>query len=131
MTLKSDAKFKWKLISGLKKWQGIWLIFTQAVESLKICFWWVPFVESLWSFRWKSTEEWSFMTLESAAKFEENCLLVSKNDMMNLVNFIASTAKSENLHFDALLLSIAYKCSAKKVQKSYLLWQWHENFDEF
>ena len=58
------------------------------------------------------------MTLESAAKFEENCLLVSKNDM-NLVNFNASSAKSENLHFDALLLSIAYKDSAKKVQKSY------------
>ena len=59
------------------------------------------------------------MTLESAAKFEENCLLVSKNDMMNLVNFNASSGKSENLHFDALLLSIAYKYSAKKVQKSY------------
>ena len=60
------------------------------------------------------------MTLESAAKFEENCLLVSKNDMMNLVNFNASSGKSENLHFDALLLSIAYKYSAKKVHNSYL-----------
>ena len=55
------------------------------------------------------------MTLESAAKFEENCLLVSKNDMMNLVNFNASSGKSENLHFDALPLSIAFKYSAKKV----------------
>ena len=60
------------------------------------------------------------MTLGSAAKFEENCLLVSKNDMMNLVNFNASSGKSENLHFDALFLSIAYKYSDKKVQKSYL-----------
>ena len=32
--------------------------------------------------------------------------------------------KSENLHFDVLLLSIAYKVSAKKVQKSYLSWHW-------
>ena len=55
------------------------------------------------------------MALESAAKFEENYLLVSENDMMNLVNFNASSGRSENLHFDALLLSIAYKDSAKKV----------------
>ena len=60
------------------------------------------------------------MTLESAAKFEENCLLVSKNDIMNLVNFNMSSGKSENLHFNVLLLSIAYKVSVKKVQKGYL-----------
>ena len=60
------------------------------------------------------------MTLESAAKFEENFLLVLKNDMMNLISFNASSGKSENFHFDVLLLSIAYKDSAKKVQKSYL-----------
>ena len=60
------------------------------------------------------------MTLDSAAKFEENCLLVSKNDIMNLVNFNMSSGKSENLHFNVLLLSIAYKVSAKKVQKGYL-----------
>ena len=40
---------------------------------------------------------------------------------MNLLNFNASSGKSENLHFDALLLSIAYKYSAKKVQKSSLI----------
>ena len=36
------------------------------------------------------------------------------------VSFNASSGKSENLHFDMLLLSIAYKASAKKVQKNYL-----------
>ena len=60
------------------------------------------------------------MAMESAAKFEENCLLVSKIDMMNLVCFNVSSGKSENLHFNALLLPIAYKYSAKKVQESYL-----------
>ena len=34
--------------------------------------------------------------------------------MTNLVNFNASSGKSENLHFDVLLLSIACKVSAKK-----------------
>ena len=59
--------------------------------------------------------------------------LGSKNGMRNLVNFNASSSKSENLHFDVgLLLSIAYKVSPKKVQKSYLSWHWKKdpNFEE-
>ena len=56
------------------------------------------------------------MTLKGDAKL--NLTLGSKNDMRNLVNFDVSTGKSENLHFDALLLSIAHKVSAKKVQKN-------------
>ena len=60
------------------------------------------------------------MTLMSDRKFEEKLALGSKNDMTNLVNFNTSSGKAENLHFDVLLLSIAYKVSAKKVQKSYL-----------
>ena len=60
------------------------------------------------------------MTLMSDAKFEEKLALGSKNDMMNLVNFNMSNGKSENLHFNVLLLLISYKVSAKKVQKGYL-----------
>ena len=60
------------------------------------------------------------MTLKSGAKFEEILTLAFKNDMRNLVNFNASSSKSENLHFDVLLLSMAYKVSPKKVQKNYL-----------
>ena len=51
------------------------------------------------------------MTLKSNAKFEEKQTLASKNDMRNLLNFNASSGKPENLHFDVLLLSIAYKVS--------------------
>ena len=53
------------------------------------------------------------MTLETDTRFEEKLTLGFKNDMRNLVNFNASSGKSENLHFDVLLLSIAYKVSAK------------------
>ena len=60
------------------------------------------------------------MTLMNDAKFEEKLALGSKNDMTNLVNFNMSSGKSENLHFNVLLLLIAYKVSAKKVQKGYL-----------
>ena len=44
------------------------------------------------------------MTLKSDAKFEEKLTLSSKNDMMNLANFNASSGKSESFHFDRLLL---------------------------
>ena len=60
------------------------------------------------------------MTLESDAKFEEELALGFKNDMLNLVNYNASRPKFENLHFDVLLFSTAYRVSAKKVRKSYL-----------
>ena len=58
------------------------------------------------------------MTLKSDAKFEEKMALGSKNDMRNLVNFNVSSGKSKKLHFDVLLLSIAYRVSPKKVQKN-------------
>ena len=44
------------------------------------------------------------MRVESDAKFEEKLALGFKN----MINFNASSGKSENLHFDVLLLSIAY-----------------------
>ena len=60
------------------------------------------------------------MTLKNDAKVEEKLFLSSKNDMRNSVNFNGSSGKSENLHLDAVLLSIGYK-AAKKLQKSYHL----------
>ena len=63
------------------------------------------------------------MTLENDAKFEENAYDF-KNDITSLVNFNESSDKSENLRFDVLLFWIAFKVSAKKVQKSYLSWHW-------
>ena len=48
------------------------------------------------------------MTLTSDTKFEEKLTFGSKTDMRNLVNFNASTGKSENVHFDVLILSKVY-----------------------
>ena len=42
----------------------------------------------------------------------------------NLVKFYVISRKSKILHFDGLLLSKLCTVSAKKVQKSYLLWHW-------
>ena len=55
---------------------------------------------------------------EECPKFEEKLSLGSRNDMRNLVIFNVSSGKSESLHFDVLLFSIAYKVLAKKVQKN-------------
>ena len=61
------------------------------------------------------------MTLKSDGKFGRKLTLGSKNDMRNLVNFNVSSGKSENLHFNALLLSIAYKVSAKNYRRISLM----------
>ena len=61
------------------------------------------------------------MTLKGDAKFKRKVIRGLKNDVNNLVKFHASSQKSENLHFDELLLSEAYKSLDKKVRKSYVL----------
>ena len=58
------------------------------------------------------------MTLQSDAKFEEKLPLGSKNDMTNLLNFNASSGKSENLHFGVLLLSKVHDVWDIRVQRS-------------
>ena len=121
----------------------------EQLKVRKFALWLDPFVRSIQIFRWKSTEALYLMTLKSDAMLEEKLTLGSKNDMRNLVNSDTGKGKSENLHFDAvLLLSTAYKISAEKVQKNYFsshwktceekLWRktdflfekWHEEFGE-
>ena len=60
------------------------------------------------------------MTLKGDAIFKEKLTGGLKNDIRNLINFHASSRKSENLHFDGLVLSKAYKVLDEKVQKSYV-----------
>ena len=58
------------------------------------------------------------MTLKVDAKFKGKLICGLKKDIKNLVNFHASSRKSENLHVDQILLSKAYKDLDEKVQKS-------------
>ena len=73
----------------------------------KCALWSCPFVQSIQRFRWNRTEDLCLITLKSDAKFEEKLAIGSINDMRNLVKFNVSSGKSENLHVDVLLLSIA------------------------
>ena len=49
-----------------------------------------------------------FQTPNSDAKLEEKLTLGSKKDMRTLVNYNASSCKSENVNCDVLLLSKIY-----------------------
>ena len=87
------------------------------------------------------------MTLKGDAKFKGKLTYSLKNDIRSLVNFHASSRKSENLHFDQMLLPKAYKDLDEKYRGVMLLdtekwckvWRktdfwfqkWHERFGEF
>ena len=125
MTLKGDAKFKGKLTWGLKNdWRNLLNFHTSSWKSGNL-----HFDKLLLSKAYKDLDEkvqkihvsWQWRVIQNLKK---KLTLDSKNDMRNLVNFNVSIGKSENLHFDVLLLSIAHKVLAKKVQENDLSWYW-------
>ena len=63
------------------------------------------------------------MTLKSDPNFEEKLSFCLKNDMINLLNFKASSGKAENLHFQGLLLSKVCYVWDKKIQALLLIWR--------
>ena len=87
------------------------------------------------------------MILKGDVKFNRKLTCGLKYDIRNLVNFDASSSKSENLDFDVLLLSIVYNVSAKKYRgiishgaeewtklwgkSDFLFEKWLEKFGEF
>ena len=62
------------------------------------------------------------MTLKEDPKFKGKLTRGLKIDIRNLVNFLASSRKSENMYSDGLLLSKVYKVLDEKVRKSYVSW---------
>ena len=87
------------------------------------------------------------MRLKSDVKFEETLILWFQKWHEELGELSLEHSKSEKLHFDMQLLSIAYKVSAKKkyrriishdTEKRSKLWRktdflfekWHEEFSE-
>ena len=60
------------------------------------------------------------MTLNGNVEFTGKPTCGLKNDIRSLANFCVSRKKSENLHFDWILLSTAYKDLDAKILKSYV-----------
>ena len=107
----------WRVIENIKK---NWLVEWKMTKNL-VNFHVSSRKSKVQSFRWKRTEELCLVTLKSNAKFEEKLTLGSENGMRNLVNFNASSGKSEKLHFDVMLLLKVYYAWAKKVLRSYVI----------
>ena len=120
-----SLKKNWIVVSFSNLTWGIWWMFTQTHKSLKNCTLMGSFCQKHIMFQLGNFRGIMFMTLKCDTKFKGKLTCGLKNDIRNLVNFHASSQKSENLYFDVLLLSIAYKVSAWKVQ-NYLSWHWKE-----
>ena len=103
MTLRSDAKFEEKLTLGSKNNRNLVNFNASSGKSENVPFD-VLLCQQHIKFQLKKYEELSLMTLKKNPNFEEKLISCLKNDMRNLVNFNPSSGKSENLHFDGLLL---------------------------
>ena len=62
----------------------------------------------------KTHVSWEWRVMQCLKK---RLTFASKNDMRNLVNFNASSCKSENLHFDVLLSSVAFKVQIRNYRR--------------
>ena len=99
---------------------GIGWTFTITLKSLKYCTLMGSFCPKYIMFQLVLC----IMALKGDAKFKGKLTCGLKNDKMNLVNFHTASWMSENLYFDGLLLSKAYKVLDEKVQKRYVSWHW-------
>ena len=115
MTLKGDSKFKGKLTCGLKNdLRNLVNFHASSQKSGNLHSDRLFLSKAYKHLDEKVLTSYGVMphNTEECPKFEEKLTLGSKNDMRNLANFDASSGKSGNLHFDVLLLPIAYKVSA-------------------
>ena len=97
MILNSDAKFKEKLISCFKNDKNLVNFDLSTRNSPNFYFDWflLSKVYNVWPK--KSTQDLSFKTLKSDAKFEEKLIFGLENDMRNMANIYQSTWKISEL----------------------------------
>ena len=119
--LKNDTKFVEQLTCDLKNDMRNSEKFDPTLESLKICTLMGSFRATCILFELKKiTEELCVMTLKCNTIFKERLIGGLKNGIRNLINFHASSRKSENLHFDGFVLSKAYRALSEEVQNNYV-----------
>ena len=148
MTLNSDAKLEYTLTLWFQKWyEELSELSMDHPKISKTVHWWALFVQSISIHCQLENLGGIVMTLKGVAKFKRKLTCRLKNDIKNLVNFHVSSWKSENVHFDWIHLSKAFKYLDEKEQKSYVSWHWrvmqslkktdscfqkrHEEFGEF
>ena len=123
MTLKGDAKFEEKVTCGLSNDMRNMANFHQS--NWKFQNWDIdPLIQSRKSISLKSTEKlvsWQWRMMQN---FKRNWLVISKLTWGIWWILTWGLESLKNFHFNVLLLSKVYTFWAKKVQKSYLSWNW-------
>ena len=106
MTIKNDTKIEEELTCHFKIDMRNFTNFDPSTRKSKnFVFWLAPCDQSIYCWRYKSTEELSFMTLKRYANSEEKLTCGLKKDLRNLANFHQSTWKCQNWDFEGILLS--------------------------
>ena len=103
MTRKGDAKFNGKLTCGLKNEIRNLVNFHASIRKSESFHFHGLLLSKAYKVSDENAEELCPMTWKTDEKLEKKLTLGSKNDR-NLANFNANSDKSENLHFDVLLL---------------------------
>ena len=125
MTLKSNAKFGEELTRHSKLAWGIWWILTRALENLTNSHFSGLLLNKVYiAWAIKSTEELSFKTLKSDAKFGEKLTCYFKIDIKNLTNFDPRIQKSKSLLLTGSFSRNYIFFEPRKVQRNYLSWHW-------
>ena len=101
-----------------------WLNFHQSTLTSENCILMGSFCPKYTLFQLEDFRGIMCHDTKGVAKFKWKLTCGWKNDIRNLVNFHASSWESENMYFDWIHLSKAYKCLDEKVQKSYVSWHW-------
>ena len=124
MTLKGDAKFEEKLICGLKNDMMNMANFHQS--NLISQNWDEGILLSKIVKVWAQTPQRSYVSWKwrMMQNLQRNWLVISKLawGIWWILNRALESLK--NFHVNVLLLSKVYIASAKKVQRSYLPWNW-------
>ena len=116
-----NFKRNWLIISKLTR--GIWQILTWALESLKNSHFNGLLLIKAYIFWAKKVQRtylsWNWIRMQN---LERNRLFVSKLAYWQILTWTLESLK--NLHFNGLLLNKVCFVWAKKVQRSYLAWNW-------
>ena len=128
----SSGSWRWSKMQTLKKnWRlvpkmtwGIWCILMRAVASLKICTLMRYFYQKYVLFEAKKYREVMCHKSEEWYKIWRGTELCFEKWHEEFSKFWPNTWKSQNLHFNGLLLTKVYNVWAKKLQRSYASLQW-------
>ena len=111
----------------LEKWQEFCKFSPEQLKVSKLAYWWDPLIQSKKSVSLKFREKLCVMTIwRMMQNLERNWLVISKFTRRIWWILTRGPENLNNFNFDVLLLSKVYIVWGKKVQRSYISWNWRE-----